>query len=45
MILYGQKDELSRAIGKDNKVVFVIMDDGFSNRILELVKESKGANI
>ena len=45
MILLGQKDELSRAIGKDNKVVFVIMDDGFSNRILELVKESKGANI
>ena len=45
MILYGQKDELSRAIGKDNKVVFVIMDDGFSNKILELVKESKGANI
>ena len=45
MILYGQKDEISRAIGKENKVVFAIMDDGFSNRILELVKESKGENI
>lgn len=45
MILYGQKDELSSAIGKENKVVFAIMDDGFSNKILELVKESKGANI
>lgn len=45
MILYGQKDELSSAIGKENKVVFAITDDGFSNKILELVKESKGANI
>lgn len=44
MILYGQKDELSAAIGKDNKVIFAIMDEGFSNKILELVKESKGAN-
>lgn len=45
MILYGQKDELSSAIGKENKVVFAITDDGFSNKILELVKELKGANI
>lgn len=45
MILYGLKDELSAAIGKENKVVFAIMDEGFSKKIIELVKESKGANI
>lgn len=45
MILYGLKDELSTAIGKDNKVIFAITDEGFSKRILELVKELKGANI
>ncbi len=44
MILYGFKDELSNAIGKENKVVFAITDEGFSNRILELVNELKGAN-
>lgn len=42
---YGTIDELSHSIGKNNKAVIGIMDEGFSKRIVELLEENlKGAN-
>lgn len=44
LIYFGKKDNLSSAIGKENKAVFAIIDEGFANNILKLIKELKGAN-
>ncbi len=39
---YGNKFDLSTAIGKREKVVVAILDNGFGSKITQLVKESKG---
>lgn len=44
IVIFGEIDLLSRSIGKVNKGVFAILDDGFANKILQMVKELKGAN-
>ena len=36
LILLGNKDELGSAIGKDERAVIVITDDGFSKKIQEI---------
>ncbi|MBQ9267829.1 MAG: ribosomal L7Ae/L30e/S12e/Gadd45 family protein [Clostridia bacterium] len=42
---FGKINEISHYIGKENKAVIGIMDDGFSKKINELMEESlKGAN-
>lgn len=40
----GTIEILSRYIGKENKAVIGIMDENFSSRIKEMLKEIKGAN-
>jgi len=34
VVLYGSRDELSKAIGKDNRVVIAVTDSGFAGGIL-----------
>ena len=43
LVVCGEIDGLSKAIGKDNKAIFTILDEGFSKKIIELVEELKGA--
>lgn len=43
IIIWGKKEDLSKSIGKVDKVVFTILDEGFSNKIIQMLKESKGA--
>lgn len=44
-IEFGTIDNISHSIGKENKAVIGIMDEGFSKKINELIEESlKGAN-
>lgn len=44
-VYFGDKFSLSRAVGKVDKVIFAVLDKGFSEKILQLVKEEnqKGA--
>ena len=44
IVMFGEIERLSNSIGKVNKGVFAILDDGFGNKILQMVKELKGAN-
>ena len=44
IVIFGEIDLLSKSIGKINKGIFAILDDGFGNKILQMVKELKGAN-
>ncbi len=44
IVIFGEIDLLSKSIGKDNKGVLAILDSGFGNKILQMVKELKGAN-
>lgn len=44
IVIFGEIDLLSKCIGKSNKGVFTILDEGFGNKILQMVKELKGAN-
>ncbi len=44
LYIYGTMENLSRCIGKDNKVVYGIMDQNFAEKINKLFEESKGAN-
>jgi len=39
------KDELSAAIGKENRATFAVCDAGFAKRIIELMEETKGIKI
>ena len=41
---FGKIDKISHYIGKENKAVLGILDDGFSKKINELVDSLKGAN-
>ena len=44
IVIFGEIDLLSKCIGKSNKGVFTILEEGFGNKILQMVKELKGAN-
>ena len=44
IVIFGEIDLLSSSVGKFNKGVFAVLDDGFGNKILQMVKELKGAN-
>lgn len=44
IVVFGEMDLLSSSIGKSNKGVFAVLDNGFGNKILQMVKELKGAN-
>lgn len=44
IVIFGEIDLLSKSIGKLNKGVFAVLDNGFGNKILQMVKELKGAN-
>ncbi len=45
LVEFGKTEKISHCIGKSNKVVIGIMDDGFSKKIEEMIEESyKGAN-
>jgi len=44
IIVLGKIDLLSNSIGKINKGVFAVLDSGFGNKIMQMVKELKGAN-
>lgn len=44
-MFFGTIDLISHSIGKDNKAIVAILDEGFATRIKEMLKEIKGANI
>ena len=44
IIVFGEIDLLSNSIGKINKGVFAILDDGFGKKMLQMFNELKGAN-
>lgn len=45
VIFFGSIDLISHSIGKNNKAIIAILDDGFAIKIKEMLKELKGANI
>ena len=45
VIFFGTIDLISHSIGKSNKAIIAILDDGFAKKIKEMLKELKGANI
>ena len=44
LYIYGNKFELSRSIGKDNKTVFAVTDSNFSKSIIKMLEDLRGAN-
>ena len=44
IVVFGKIGLLSSSIGKSNKGVFAVLDNGLGNKILQMVKELKGAN-
>lgn len=44
IVIFGEIDLLSRSVGKVNKGIFAILDGGFADKVLQMVKELKGAN-
>ena len=42
-VCFGDKETLSKSVGKVDKAVYAILDKGFSDKILQWLKESKGA--
>ncbi|MBO5180026.1 MAG: ribosomal L7Ae/L30e/S12e/Gadd45 family protein [Clostridia bacterium] len=45
LFFFGDIDSISHSIGKSNKAIIAILDDGFANKIKDMLKELKGANI
>ena len=43
--IFGNKFDLSRSIGKDNKTVFAILDGNFSKSIVKMLEDLRGATI
>ena len=43
--IFGNKFDLSRSIGKDNKTVFAILDGNFSKSIIKMLEDLRGATI
>lgn len=44
-VFLGTIDLISHNIGKNNKAIVAVLDEGFATRIKEMLKEIKGANI
>ena len=44
-VIFGSIDLISHSIGKNNKAIIAILDDGFAKKISGMLKEIKGANI
>ena len=43
--IFGNKFDLSRSIGKDNKTVFAVLDGNFSKSIIKMLEDLRGAII
>ncbi len=43
--IFGNKFDLSRSIGKDNKTVFAVLDGNFSKSIIKMLEDLRGATI
>ncbi|MBR6252415.1 MAG: ribosomal L7Ae/L30e/S12e/Gadd45 family protein [Clostridia bacterium] len=43
--IYGNKFDLSKSIGKDNKTVFAILDGNFAKSITKMLEDLRGAII
>ncbi|MCL2352116.1 MAG: ribosomal L7Ae/L30e/S12e/Gadd45 family protein [Firmicutes bacterium] len=46
IITIGTKDEISRCIGRENRAVFVVTDEGLAENVMRLIGENgkKGVN-
>ena len=44
IVIFGKIATISHSIGKENKGVITILDDGFAKKILQMVNIVKGAN-
>ena len=44
IVVFGNMDSISHSIGKTNKGVIAVLDDGFANKISQMVNNFKGAN-
>ncbi len=44
-VFFGIIEEISHSIGKNNKAIIAVLDEGFAIKIKEMLKEIKGANI
>jgi ribosomal protein L7Ae-like RNA K-turn-binding protein len=43
--IFGDKFELSKSIGKDNKSVFAVLDSNFSKSIIKMLEDLRGSTI
>lgn len=44
-VFFGIIEEISHYIGKNNKAIIAVLDEGFAVKLKEMLKEIKGANI
>lgn len=44
LFFFGDINSISHSIGKNNKAIIAILEDGFANKIKDMLKELKGAN-
>ena len=44
IVVFGDIDSISQSIGKINKGIVAVLDDGFANKISQMVNNFKGAN-
>ncbi len=44
IVLFGDIASISQSIGKTNKGIIAVLDDGFANKISQMVNNFKGAN-
>ena len=44
IFIWGEKDKISHCIGKENKALLGVLDSNLGKKVMELVKELKGAN-
>ncbi|UOF89393.1 ribosomal L7Ae/L30e/S12e/Gadd45 family protein [Fodinisporobacter ferrooxydans] len=44
LVVMGDKDTLGQALGKEQRAVIVVTQDGFANRLLELARENNGGD-
>ena len=42
--IFGHREELSAAIGKSNRAVYCIKDEGFAEKIYRLLEEAEGCS-
>ena len=44
IVVFGEIETISQSIGKENKGVIAVLEEGFANKISQMVKNIKGAN-